>query len=181
MLSKRSWRFSCSSREKLYSDEVNGGSNWRRPSSSPCCTCPKPRGWWLTAWLTWWLKFKSFVRVVSREIKDKYLLGLDIFHKSATVEKCYCIVFICKKWMIRQIKHQSTKILGFFLALKVSRIASFLKLLFHAKMNDAWNKLAAKHKIISFSKLYANASTYPNTNSIIYFWKLQLDIIWHSN
>ena len=27
MLSKRSWRFSCSSREKLYSDEVNGGSN----------------------------------------------------------------------------------------------------------------------------------------------------------
>ena len=52
--------------------------------------------------------------------------------------------------MIRQIKQQSTKILGFFLVFKGFENCKFSEIAFHAKMNDAWNKLAAKHKIIRF-------------------------------
>ena len=76
-LSKRSLRFSCSSKEKLYSDEVNGGSSCKRPSSSApwCGTIPRGTCTGMPAdvaacWVTW-LTFKSLVSVVSGRNKSK--------------------------------------------------------------------------------------------------------------
>ena len=110
--------------------------------------------------------------------------GTKIIHAAAyngermVYNNVIVLCFYMQKWMIRQIiKHQSIKVLGFFLVFKVSSIASFLKLLFMQKWMMREIHKSAKHKIIRFLFSFQVRVIFKYTNSNTCCWKLRLDIL----